>query len=208
MSLLSIALRDKKTPEEFKKAAQKHANASWLYLIISGLVYYFYGWHWASIPFLLFLYVAYSSIQCTILEGKLSKNYERDAKIKHDSKLAHFEALKIMHGHIITAYPNHFYDLTLLPAPKADMKDAYKALYLEADIKERELLHIAYQELSRFMPGVGSVPIAAPIIKDTGDMDAVARLSVEWAEWTQKSLAEMLVLDAEFKDFLATEHKK
>lgn len=37
------------TAADFDKAAQRHANASWVLLIISGVAYYFAGW-WAAIP--------------------------------------------------------------------------------------------------------------------------------------------------------------
>jgi len=41
------ALRDGNSTDDFAAAAQKHANASWLYGIVAALVYYFFGWLWA-----------------------------------------------------------------------------------------------------------------------------------------------------------------
>ena len=35
---------------EFKAAAQRHANAFWLFAGIAGVVWYLWGWEWALIP--------------------------------------------------------------------------------------------------------------------------------------------------------------
>src|SRR5436309_1435006 len=40
-SVVEKARRDGNTSAQFHQAAQKHANATWIYLIIAGVVWYF-----------------------------------------------------------------------------------------------------------------------------------------------------------------------
>jgi hypothetical protein len=47
----SKAIASGKGAADFSVAAQKHANATWFYLIVAGSVWYFTGWGWALIPF-------------------------------------------------------------------------------------------------------------------------------------------------------------
>jgi hypothetical protein len=59
--------------EEFRHAAQKHANATWIYLIIAGIVWYFTSWIWALIPGALGTFTAIQSISATVIVIKLEK---------------------------------------------------------------------------------------------------------------------------------------
>ncbi len=52
------------TAKDFDAAAQKHANASWVYLLISIAVGYFWKW-WALIPAALWLFEVIQSIAAT-----------------------------------------------------------------------------------------------------------------------------------------------
>ena len=49
---------------DFDNMAQKHANAFWLFLIISISVFYFFQW-WGVIPFLYAFFCAFNSVMCT-----------------------------------------------------------------------------------------------------------------------------------------------
>ena len=59
--------------QDFTVAAQKHANASVTYLIIGGIVWYFFDWKWALIPFALGLYVGFQSVSSTLIATRLEK---------------------------------------------------------------------------------------------------------------------------------------
>jgi hypothetical protein len=71
-----IALKarmDGNTSAQFRAAAQRHANATWVYLIIAGIVWYFTSWVWALIPFALAAYVAVQSLSATAVAIRLEK---------------------------------------------------------------------------------------------------------------------------------------
>ncbi len=55
---------------DFDEVAQTQANAFWFYLIVSGIVYHFYGL-WFIIPFVTAFVVAFFSVHCTITADKL-----------------------------------------------------------------------------------------------------------------------------------------
>jgi uncharacterized membrane protein YdbT with pleckstrin-like domain len=74
-----IALKarvDGNTSAQFRAAAQRHANATWIYLIIAAIVWYFTSWLWALIPGALAVYVAVQSISATAVAVRLEK-YEK-----------------------------------------------------------------------------------------------------------------------------------
>lgn len=74
-----IALKarlDGNTSVQFRVGAQRHANATWIYLIIAGLVWHFTSWLWALIPFAFAAYVALQSISATAVAIRLEK-YEK-----------------------------------------------------------------------------------------------------------------------------------
>ena len=52
------------TAVDFNATAQKHANAFWLWLVVTGIIYYFFEW-WSVIPALLAIWSAISSIGAT-----------------------------------------------------------------------------------------------------------------------------------------------
>ena len=58
------------TAADFDRAAQRHANAFWLWAIAAGALAYFLGW-WALIPAALAVWSAVSSIGCTRAAGQL-----------------------------------------------------------------------------------------------------------------------------------------
>ncbi len=64
---------DGNTSHQFRDAAQKHANATWIYLIIAGIVWYFSSWAWSLIPFGLAAFSAFKSISATMVAMRLEK---------------------------------------------------------------------------------------------------------------------------------------
>jgi hypothetical protein len=52
------------TAEDFEKAAQEHANASWFWLILAGVIFYFFQW-WAAIPATIGVFTIIQSISST-----------------------------------------------------------------------------------------------------------------------------------------------
>lgn len=88
----SVALKarlDGNTPAQFHQAAQRHANATWTYLIIAAVVWYFANWMWALIPIALAAYVAFQSVSATLVATKLEKleNTQESAPTDTDQKL-------------------------------------------------------------------------------------------------------------------------
>jgi len=64
------------TAKDFDEAAQNHANASWIFLIISAVVVYFWSW-WALIPAALWLLKVVQSISCTMQARNLRQGTYR-----------------------------------------------------------------------------------------------------------------------------------
>jgi len=65
-----------KTASEFTIASQYHAKATCFLLIVAGIVWYFFGWKWASIPIVLGFITALQSISSTMIAERL-RGYEQ-----------------------------------------------------------------------------------------------------------------------------------
>lgn len=78
-ALAETALRDGNTSEQFRAAAQRHANAFWFYAAIGGGIWYFLSWEWALVPFGVTAFVAFQSVSSTLVARKL----EQRAAIRH-----------------------------------------------------------------------------------------------------------------------------
>lgn len=52
------------TAADFDASAQKHANAFWVWLVITGIIFYFFKW-WSVIPAVLAIWAVVSSIGAT-----------------------------------------------------------------------------------------------------------------------------------------------
>jgi hypothetical protein len=63
--LVLSARIDGNTAQEFHAAAQRHANMTWLWAIVSGCMWYFLGWVWAILPFALTLFSIVQSVVST-----------------------------------------------------------------------------------------------------------------------------------------------
>jgi hypothetical protein len=64
---------DGKTSVQFRRAAQKHANAFWVYAIIAGAVWYFTAWYWALIPLALAALVMSQSFSATAIANRMEE---------------------------------------------------------------------------------------------------------------------------------------
>ena len=71
--LAEIAIATGKSSAEFSAAAQKHANATWFYVIVAGVVWYFFGWVWALIPAALGVYAIFQSVSATMIATRLER---------------------------------------------------------------------------------------------------------------------------------------
>ena len=52
------------TAKDFDNAAQKNANAAWFYLVLSGVIFYFFEW-WALIPGVSCVFSIVTSVEAT-----------------------------------------------------------------------------------------------------------------------------------------------
>ena len=64
---------DGKTSAEFYAAAQKHANATWIWVIVGGVVWYFAGWGWALLPFAVAIFTMFQSFSATAIANNMRK---------------------------------------------------------------------------------------------------------------------------------------
>jgi fatty acid desaturase len=62
----------------YRHAAQKHANAFWIYLIIAAVIWFSLGFWWALMPLLLAAFVAIQSVSATQVAIRVEA-YEKQA---------------------------------------------------------------------------------------------------------------------------------
>ena len=60
-----------KSSLEFTLAAQRHANATWVFVIAAICVWYFWGLVWALIPIVSGVFTAFQSISSTMIATRL-----------------------------------------------------------------------------------------------------------------------------------------
>ena len=71
-----IALRAHLAGEKsplYRHAADQHAKAFWLFLILAGMVWFFTAWYWALIPASLAVFVAIQSASAKAIAARLDK---------------------------------------------------------------------------------------------------------------------------------------
>jgi len=64
----------------YRQAAQRHANAFWVYVIVAAIVWWLFGPWWALIPALLACFVALQSVSSTKVAQRLEKH---ESQSKH-----------------------------------------------------------------------------------------------------------------------------
>lgn len=143
-----------KQPHEFSVAAQKHANATWLYLILGAGVWYFFGWIWALIPGALAAYSAFQSVSATLIADRL----ERKGSNAGSSETDFLQVVRAYGKALETEAPTPgtVADVKKLPYPKQVIKDAIvTALRRMTDSQTKEQLKVGYLCLSSWQEGVG-----------------------------------------------------
>ena len=75
--LAAHAFTTGRSTQEFRKAAQGNANATWGWLILAAVVWYFTGLGWAAIPLVFAAYSAYRSVSATMVANKLDLIYQK-----------------------------------------------------------------------------------------------------------------------------------
>jgi hypothetical protein len=58
----------------FSAATQKHTNATWFYLIVAVVIWYFFGWLWALIPLAFCICTALQSVSATMIAIRLERH--------------------------------------------------------------------------------------------------------------------------------------
>lgn len=77
-SLAATARRNSRHSGEFHAAAQKYANAFWLWLISIGVVWYFFGWAWSLVPGVLLISAVVKSSSATMVATRLERYESED----------------------------------------------------------------------------------------------------------------------------------
>jgi len=213
--LVQKAISMGKGAEELSAAAQKHANATWAYVIAGGIVWYFFGWKWALIPFGLGIYTTVQSVSATKIATKI-KNLEQSSATLGDNSTNS----QLISSLIVQAYgkvmetsppaPGSIADATKLPYTKKQIKDALiVALRNTDDPLMKEQLKVGYIMLADWQEGVGESNIGLDLSNidlKQGTNSQVEQLleeykgSENWGEWIEVVKKEGEVLKQELRD--------
>ncbi len=71
--LAKKAILDSNTSAEFKKVAQKHVNWTWIFAILTCVVWYFSDWVWVLVFGALTLFAAARSISANMVKQRIEK---------------------------------------------------------------------------------------------------------------------------------------
>jgi hypothetical protein len=152
--LVQKAVTMGKSSSEFSAAAQKHANATWFYLIVAAVGWYFFGWLWALIPIALGVYAIFQSVSATMIATRL-ENREQSS----ESSDIDFVQIVQAYGKVLeTSAPvsGTVSDTNKLPFPKQQIKNAIVAALLSTDDPQmKEYLKVGYIQLSDWQEDVG-----------------------------------------------------
>lgn len=203
--LAQKAIEMGKHSSEFSAAAQKHSNATWFYLIVAGIAWYFFGWLWALIPGTLGIYTVLQSISATMVTTRLES---------HESKSG---ASNIDFVQIVQAYgntletaaptPGTVADANKLPYTKQQIKEAIvSALRSTDDAQTKEYLKIGYIQLSDWQEGVGEsnqgLDMSVLDMSQYGRSRAKAAIaqSLDSEKWTVMAQKEQETLQQELQE--------
>lgn len=176
-----------KSSSEFTAAAQKHANATWFYVIAAGVVWYFFGLAWALIPSALGVYTALQSISATMVATKLESQEQRSEPAD-----AVFERIVQAYGKILETsapVPGTVADANKLPYPKQQIKDAIvAALRCADDPQMKEHLKVGYIQLSDWQEGVGesNQGLDVSTLDMSQDTESLAKAVLEQSSGSKK----------------------
>ncbi|GEM_PF-838412 len=143
---------------DFSKAAQKHANATWLYLIIAGFVWYFISSTWALIPFAIGVYTALQSISASMVATRLKDLGQDDSQGAKQDGYDLNDVVQVYGDVLQTSKPapGTVADVSKLPYPKSTIKTALiAAIKSTEDAQMKEHLKAAFIMLADWQDGVG-----------------------------------------------------
>lgn len=203
--LAQKAVAMEKHSSEFSAAAQKHANATWFYLIAAGAVWYFFGWVWALIPIVLGVYTAFQSISATMIATRL-ENQEPDSGASNTDFVKVVQA----YGKILETsapVPGTVDDAEKLPYSKQQIKEAIvAALRSTDDPQTKEHLKVGYIQLSDWQEGVGESDQGFDVsaLDMSQDTESLAKAVLEQSsgseKWTAISQKEQETLKQELQE--------
>lgn len=194
-----------KSSPEFTAAAQKHANATWFYVIAAGVVWYFFGWGWALVPIALGVYAAFQSISATMIATRLESQ-------KQGSEPSDTDFVRIVQAYGKTmetsaSVPWALADANKLPYPKQQIKDAIvAALRMTDDPQIKEHLKVGYIQLSDWQEGVGETNQGLDVsaLDMSRDTESLAKAVLEQSsgseKWTAIAQKEQEVLKQELQE--------
>lgn len=199
-----------KKPPEFRIAAQKHANATWFFIIGAGAVWFFWAWQFAILPALISIFTAIQSISSTMIAEKLSK---LESVKQAESMRATDDVFTVIgeYGEIMeksAPAPGCAADVKKLPYPKHVIKAALiKALKSTSDHQLKEHLKTGYIFLSRWQEGVGEKDQGIDLSKIDRNQSAediaramlLAEQAADGKDWNKIILDEQKTLMQELK---------
>lgn len=174
-TLADAALRDGNTPEQFRAAAQRHANAFWFYAAIAGGLWYFLDWRWALLPLGLAALVAVQGVSSTLVARRLEqRTAARDQPVAFDlndpADVALIDRIRAQYSALLTDESHPYSECmyrpaALLPYPKEVIRQALSALLdfvegrrtsdlLSADLRDPEIadvIRVALNSLEEFV---------------------------------------------------------
>ena len=157
--LASKAISSGKGTADFSAAAQKHANATWFFLIAASAIWYFFGWGWALIPVAIGISTAVQSVSATMVATRIEKLKQNTSIGKAEDIADEVTSIIQAYGKTLENYaptPGCVVDSSKLPYPKQEIKAALiSGLKAIDDPQMEEHLKIAYIQLSNWQKGVG-----------------------------------------------------
>lgn len=125
------AIRDGNTPAQFRAAAQRHANAFWIWVALGGAVWFIFGFWWALIPLAVALFKTAQSVSSTLVAQKLE---DREPLERTDDNLSP------MHAQRHSDAPMDLEEINQVRSAFADLMENDTSPYAECMYKPAELL--------------------------------------------------------------------
>ncbi len=135
----------------------------------------------------------------------LNRPAEQDKPAGHPTQEAVLNAVAD-YGSIMETQGTAFLDISKLPLPKEQMKDALKLAWkLAPDDKVREYVQFAYVNLRHLQPGIGDHPVdctlaSGPATRETARQEAIS--FGRWLELERSTQVESKQLIDEFNQFI------
>lgn len=194
-----------KSPSEFTAAAQSHANATWFWLVVAGIVWYFWAWGWALVPGVVAIYKIIQSVSSTKIAMKLEEHEQQNG-----SSVPEFVKVVQAYGAILengAPTPGTVADSSKLPYPKHKIKEAIiSALRSADDPTTKEHLKFGYVQLADWQEGVGEVNQGLDVsaLDKSQDTEALAKAvlkqSADSEVWVAQSQKEAKELEQELHE--------